>query len=105
MKQLLSVTLGVLTSVGGWLEIGTLAAAISGGAQFGFKHVWVAVLGGVCLIFLVEMAGRFTAVSGETVSHGLRKRFSFGWFGAAHRLPYRDAGDARRGDRRDQHLA
>jgi Mn2+/Fe2+ NRAMP family transporter len=80
MKQLLSVTLGVLTSVGGWLEIGTLAAAISGGAQFGFKHVWVALLGGVCLIFLVEMAGRFTAVSGETVSHGLRKRFSFGWF-------------------------
>lgn len=80
MKKLLEISLGVVTSVGGFLEIGSLATAVQAGAAFGFQLVWAIVLGTVCVIFLVEMAGRFGAVSHHTITDGIRERFGFNFF-------------------------
>ncbi|MFL5328524.1 MAG: Nramp family divalent metal transporter [Gemmataceae bacterium] len=80
MKRIWEIALGIVASVGSWLEIGSISTTISGGAEFGYQLLWVAALSGIMLIVLTEMAGRYTAVSGETVSAGLRRRFGFNWF-------------------------
>lgn len=80
MKKLLEISLGVVTSVGGFLEIGSMATAAQAGATFGFQLIWAIVLGTICIIFLVEMAGRFAAVSHHTISEGIRERFGFNVF-------------------------
>ncbi|WP_371884417.1 NRAMP family divalent metal transporter [Caballeronia sp. S22] len=80
MKKLLEISLGVVTSVGGFLEMGSLSTAAQGGAAFGFQLGWSIVLGTVCIIFLSEMAGRFAAVSHHTIADGIRDRFGIKFF-------------------------
>ncbi|SEJ14206.1 NRAMP family divalent metal transporter [Paraburkholderia diazotrophica] len=80
MKKLLEISLGVVTSVGGFLEMGSLSTAAQGGAAFGFKLVWPIVLGTLCIVFLTEMSGRFAAVSKHTIADGIRDRFGIRFF-------------------------
>ncbi|HEV7859210.1 MAG TPA: divalent metal cation transporter [Pyrinomonadaceae bacterium] len=80
MKKLLEITLGIVTSIGGFLEIGSLTTAAQAGAAFGFQLIWAILLGTICIIFLVEMAGRFAAVSRHTIPDAIRERFGFNFF-------------------------
>jgi Mn2+/Fe2+ NRAMP family transporter len=80
MSKILQIALGIVTSVGGFLEAGSLATAVQAGAAFRFQLIWAIVLGTVCLIFLVEMAGRFAAISKHTIIDGVRERFGFSFF-------------------------
>jgi Mn2+/Fe2+ NRAMP family transporter len=80
MKKLLEISLGIVTSVGGFLEIGSIATAAQAGADFGYQLIWAVLLGGLCLIFLVEQAGRLSAVSGHTITGAIRERFGFNYF-------------------------
>jgi len=80
MKKILEIALGIVTSVGGFLEIGSIATAAQAGADFSFQLIWAIVLGGLCIIFLVEQAGRFSAVSGRTIPDAIRERFGFNYF-------------------------
>jgi Mn2+/Fe2+ NRAMP family transporter len=59
VKKLLQISLGIVTSVGGFLEIGSVTTAAQAGAAFGYQLLWAILLGTLCLIFLVEMAGRW----------------------------------------------
>ena len=54
MKKALEITLGIVTSIGGFLDVGAIATAAQAGAAFGFQLIWVVVLGTICVIFLVE---------------------------------------------------
>jgi Mn2+/Fe2+ NRAMP family transporter len=80
MKKIVEIALGIVTSVGGFLEIGSIATAAQAGADFSFQLIWAIVLGGLCIIFLVEQAGRFAAVSGRTIPDAIRERFGFNYF-------------------------
>lgn len=80
MKKLLEISLGIVTSVGGFLEIGSMATAAQAGVAFSYQLVWAILLGTICIIFLVEMAGRFAAVSKHTIVDGIRERFGFKLF-------------------------
>ena len=80
MKKIMEIALGIVTSVGGFLEIGSIATAAQAGADFSFQLIWAIVLGGLCIIFLVEQAGRFSAVSGRTIPDAIRERFGFNYF-------------------------
>ena len=80
MKKIVEIALGIVTSVGGFLEIGSIATAAQAGADFSFQLIWAIVLGGLCIIFLVEQAGRFSAVSGRTIPDAIRERFGFNYF-------------------------
>ena len=80
MKKILEIALGIVTSVGGFLEIGSIATAAQAGSDFSFQLIWAIVLGGICIIFLVEQAGRFAAVSGHTIPDAIRERFGFNYF-------------------------
>src|SRR3954447_483707 len=80
MNKLLEISLGIVTSIGGFLEVGSIMTSAQAGANFGFKLVWAVVLGTICIIFLLEMAGRFAAVSHHTISDAIRERFGFNFF-------------------------
>jgi Mn2+/Fe2+ NRAMP family transporter len=80
MKKLIEISLGIVTSVGGFLEIGSMATAAQAGATFGFQLIWAILLGTICIIFLVEMAGRFAAISRHTIVDAIRERFGFNAF-------------------------
>jgi Mn2+/Fe2+ NRAMP family transporter len=80
MKKILEVTLGIITSIGGFLEVGSLATSAQAGAAFGFQLIWAIVLGTICLIFLVEMSGRLAAVSKHTIASAMRERFGYPFF-------------------------
>ena len=80
MKKYLEVALGIFTSIGGFLEVGAIATTAQAGAQFGFRLAWVLLLGTICVIFLVEMSGRLSAVSKHTLQDAMRERFGAGFF-------------------------
>src|ERR1051325_1180827 len=80
MKKLLEITLGSVTSVGGFLEIGSIATAAQAGASFGYQLIWAVVLGTLCIAVLVEMSGRFAAVSKRTICDAMRERFGATFF-------------------------
>lgn len=80
MKKLLEIALGILTSIGGFLDVGAIATAAQAGAAFGFELIWAIVLGTICVMFLVEMSGRLAAVSKHTLADAVRERFGFKFY-------------------------
>jgi Mn2+/Fe2+ NRAMP family transporter len=80
MKKAFEIALGVVTSVGGFLEIGSIATAAQAGAGFGYGLAWSVVLGTLCIAFLVEMSGRFSACSRHTIPDAMRERFGVNFF-------------------------
>lgn len=80
MKRIFEIALGIVTSVGGFLEIGSIATAAQAGAEFSFQLIWAIVLGGLCVMFLVEQSGRLAAVSGHTIPDAIRERFGASYF-------------------------
>jgi len=74
------IALGIVTSIGGFLEAGSIATSTQAGAQFGFRLLCAVALGTLCLIFLVEMSGRLAAVSGHTIAGAMRERFGSNFF-------------------------
>ncbi|WFU11688.1 Nramp family divalent metal transporter (plasmid) [Rhizobium sp. CB3090] len=75
MKRMLQIALGVVTSIGGFLETGNIATASQAGAAYGYGLLWAFILGTICIIFLVEMSGRFAIASHYTIMDGIRHRF------------------------------
>ncbi len=74
MRKLLAATLGVLSAIGGFVDIGDLVAASQAGARFGMAHAWVLLVGVLGICAYAEMAGRIAAVSGRAVFDLVRER-------------------------------
>ncbi|MFI7607416.1 NRAMP family divalent metal transporter [Micromonospora sp. NPDC049366] len=74
MRKLLAATLGVLSAIGGFVDIGDLVAASQAGARFGMGHAWVLLAGVIGICAYAEMAGRIAAVSGRAVFDLVRER-------------------------------
>ncbi|MCU1621170.1 MAG: natural resistance-associated macrophage protein [Frankiales bacterium] len=64
MKRLLGLTLGILTAIGGFVDVGDLVASAVVGARFGMALAWATVLGVIGIMLYADMAGRVAAVSG-----------------------------------------
>ena len=80
MTKIFEIALGIVTSIGGFLEIGSIATAAQAGAVFRYQLIWAVVLGTLCIAVLVEMAGRFAAVSKRTIVDAMRERFGANFF-------------------------
>lgn len=80
MKKWGEVALGLVTGIGGFLEIGSIATATQSGAEFGVQLAWVILVGTIGLAFLMEMSGRLAAVSKRTYVDQLRERFGVRFF-------------------------
>jgi Mn2+/Fe2+ NRAMP family transporter len=74
MKNIFAVALGILTAIGGFLDIGDLVTNSVVGSRFGLGLVWVVPVGvlGICLF--ANMAGRVAAVSGRATFEIIRER-------------------------------
>ena len=77
MKNLLKITLGILTGIGGFLDAGAIATNAAAGANFGTRLLWVTALGTLFITFLIEMSGRVAVVSKHTIADAIRERFGF----------------------------
>lgn len=82
MKRFFEVALGIVTSIGGYLDAGTIATTAAAGALFGMGLLWAIPLGTICAIFLVEMSGRLAAISKHTLRDAMRERLGFDFFAA-----------------------
>jgi Mn2+/Fe2+ NRAMP family transporter len=71
----LEVALGVVTSIGGFLEAGSIATSAQAGAGFGYQLIWPIGVGAVCVMCLIEMSGRLAAVSRHPLPAAVRERF------------------------------
>jgi manganese transport protein len=74
VKKLLGITLGILTAIGGFVDIGDLVANAETGARFRFGLAWAVVVGVGGIVVYAEMAGRVAAVSGRPVFSLVRER-------------------------------
>ena len=80
MKKWAEVALGVVTSMGGFLEVGSIATSVQAGARFGFQLAWALALGTLSLAILMEMTGRLAAVSGRSYVDLLREHMGVRFF-------------------------
>ncbi|MGW6194711.1 NRAMP family divalent metal transporter [Kribbella sp. NPDC055110] len=74
MKKLLGVTLGILTAIGGFVDIGDLVTNALVGSRFGMHLAWVLVVGVIGICVYAEMCGRVVAMSGRPVFDLIRER-------------------------------
>ena len=78
MKNFLAIALGILSAIGGFVDIGDLVFNTQAGATFGFQLLWVVVVGVVGIIVYSEMCGRVAAVAKRPVFDLVRERAGFG---------------------------
>src|SRR4051812_12832257 len=74
MTKIFAVALGILTAIGGFLDIGDLVTNAIVGSRFGLALAWVVPVGvlGICLY--AQMAGKVAAVSGRATFEIIRER-------------------------------
>src|SRR5918911_2377053 len=77
MKKAVEIFLGILTAMGGFVEVGELTFSVNAGAKFGYSLLWVVALGTVGIIVYCEMAGRIAAVKEQPVFNLIRERAGF----------------------------
>ncbi|MDE8587054.1 MULTISPECIES: NRAMP family divalent metal transporter [Micrococcaceae] len=74
MKRLLGVALGILTAIGGFVDIGDLVTNAVVGSRFGLSLVWVVAVGVVGICLFANMSGRVAAASGRATFEVIRER-------------------------------
>lgn len=77
MKKGLALALGIVTSIGGFLDMGALATSAQAGANYRFQLLWAIALATLLVIFLVEMSGRFAAATRKALPDAVREHFGF----------------------------
>jgi Mn2+/Fe2+ NRAMP family transporter len=72
-----SIALGVVTAVGGFVDIGEVVTLSSAGAAYHFAMLWVLGLSVAGAMVYAEMAGRIEIASQRTVFEVMRERLGF----------------------------
>ena len=75
MKGPMKVLLGIVTSICGFIEVGSLSTSAQAGAEYRFRLLWAIVLATICVAFLVEMAGRLAIMSKHPLTATVREHF------------------------------
>src|SRR5438309_403299 len=70
----LELTLGIMTAVGGFVDISELVFAAKAGSMFGYALIWVFVLGTIGMSVFGEMSGRVAAIARQPVFSLMRHR-------------------------------
>jgi manganese transport protein len=74
MKRVLGVALGILTAIGGFVDIGDLVTSALVGSRFGLSLAWATIVGVVGICLYAEMSGRVAAVTGRGTFDLVRER-------------------------------
>lgn len=75
MTVLVDLILGVVTSIGGFVEVGSISTAAQAGSEFGFQLLWAIAAATIMVAMLAEMSGRLAAVSRRSIAAAVRERF------------------------------
>ena len=75
MSAIVDLVLGIVTSIGGFVEVGSISTSAQAGAEFGFQLLWAVAAAGVMLALLTEMSGRLAVMSKRTIAAAMRERF------------------------------
>jgi Mn2+/Fe2+ NRAMP family transporter len=76
MKKLFGLALGIIASLGGFVDIGDLVFGSQAGAKFGYSLLWALAVGTLGIMIYGEMSGRVAAVARLTVFDIIRRDFS-----------------------------
>lgn len=76
MKTILSIALGIITAIGGYVDIGDLVFNTQAGAVFGYQLLWAIPIGIAGIMVFAEMSGRVAAIHGKANFELVRERFS-----------------------------
>jgi len=77
LRKIFNLALGVITSIGGFVEVGSISTSAQAGAEFGFSLLWAIAAATLFLASLAEMAGRVAAVGKRSMAAAVRERFGF----------------------------
>jgi Mn2+/Fe2+ NRAMP family transporter len=88
MKKVFSVALGVLTAIGGFVDIGDLVTNAQVGARLGLSLAWVVIVGVLGICVFAEMSGRVAAVSGRATFDLVRERLGPAWAWSTCSVPW-----------------
>lgn len=72
--KLLDLFLGIMSALGGFVDIGELVFTLQAGAKFGYALLWVLVLGTGGIILYGEMSGRVATVLRRPTFELIRER-------------------------------
>jgi manganese transport protein len=75
MKKLFALALGIIASLGGFVDIGDLVFGSQSGAKFGYSLLWALVIGTIGIMIYGEMSGRVAAVAKLTVFDIIRRDY------------------------------
>jgi Mn2+/Fe2+ NRAMP family transporter len=75
VSAIVDLVLGVVTSIGGFVEVGSISTAAQAGSEFGFQLLWAIAAATIMLAMLVEMSGRLAAISRRSLAAAVRERF------------------------------
>jgi manganese transport protein len=67
VKRLLGITLGIMTALGGFVDLGQIVFTAQAGALFGDSLFWAIALGTIAIIVYMEMCGRVAVVAHKPV--------------------------------------
>jgi manganese transport protein len=74
MKKLLGITLGIMTALGGFVDLGQIVFTTQAGALFGYDLMWAIAIGTASIIVYMEMCGRIAVIAKEPVFAVVRTR-------------------------------
>lgn len=77
MKKVGEIALGIMTALGGFIDIGEMVFTTAAGARTGHRLIWVIALGTLGIIVFSEMSGRIAAVTRKPVFSLIRERLPF----------------------------
>ena len=77
MKKLLGITLGIMTALGGFVDLGQIVFTTQAGALFGYQLIWTIAIGTVAIVVYMEMCGRTAVVAKEPVFAVVRTCLGF----------------------------
>jgi manganese transport protein len=67
MRKVLGITLGIMTALGGFVDLGQIVFTTQAGALFSYQLMWAIVLGTGAIIVYMEMCGRIAVVAKQPV--------------------------------------
>ena len=74
MKRIFGLALGILTAIGGFVDIGDLVTNAVVGSRFGLSLAWIVIVGVLGICIFAQMSGRVAAVSGRATFELIRER-------------------------------
>ncbi len=73
------LALGILTAVGGFVDVSELVFVSQAGSRFGYALLWVIAIATIGIMVFGEMSGRVAAVAKQPVFNLMRHRLGLKW--------------------------